>query len=135
MPSARLIRVRSHGGDPLRTALLGLRRAGIEAVDRTLPEPQAALVLGVVFGYRAALPPVMQHQMIASGLIHIVVISGLKVSLLARIIHQALGRILPRAAPLIAAGAVAGYALLARPPAAALPAAATGVLVVIAGPF
>src|SRR5712692_6815091 len=133
MPSARLVRVTSHGGDPLHTALLVLRHAVIEAVDRALPEPQAALVLGVVFGYRAALPPVLQQQMIASGLIHIVVISGLKVSLLARIIHQALGRLLPRAAPLIAVGAMAGYALLAGASAAALRAAAMGMLVVIAG--
>jgi len=76
---------------------------------------------------------VLQQQMIASGLIHIVVISGLKVSLLARIIHQALGRWLHRAAPIIAVTAMAGYALLAGASAAALRAAAMGVLVVIAG--
>src|SRR6266852_2999019 len=133
MPSARLVRVTSHGGDPLHATLLAIRHAVIDAVDRALPEPQAALLLGVVFGYRAALPPVLQQQMIASGLIHIVVISGLKVSLLARIIHQALGRLLPRAAPLIAVGAMAGYALLAGASAAALRAAAMGILVVIAG--
>ncbi len=133
MPSARLVRVTSHGGDPLHTAIFNLRHAVIEAVDGALPEPQAALMLGVVFGYRAALPPLLQQQMIASGLIHIVVISGLKVSLLARIIHQALGRWLPRAAPLVAVGAMAGYALLAGASAAALRAAAMGILVVIAG--
>jgi competence protein ComEC len=91
------------------------------------------LLLGVVFGYRAALPPALQQQMVASGLIHIVVISGLKVSLLARIVHQASGRIAPPAAPLIAAGAMAGYALLAGASAAALRAAAMGIVVVIAG--
>ncbi|HET9847790.1 MAG TPA: ComEC/Rec2 family competence protein, partial [Candidatus Dormibacteraeota bacterium] len=76
MPSARLIRVTPHPGEPFHTALFALRHALIDAVDRALPEPQAALVLGVVFGYRAALPPLLQQQMIASGLIHIVVISG-----------------------------------------------------------
>jgi competence protein ComEC len=133
MPSARLVRVTSHGGDPLHTTLFAVRHAVIAAVDRALPEPQAALLLGVVFGYRAALPALLQQQMIASGLIHIVVISGLKVSLLARIIHQALGRWLPGAAPLMAVGAMAGYALLAGASAAALRAAAMGMLVVIAG--
>src|SRR6202163_126071 len=133
MPGARLVRVSSHGGDPLHSALIAIRHAVIETVDRALPEPQAALLLGVVFGYRAALPPALQQQMVASGLIHIVVISGLKVSLLARIIYQAFGRIAPRAAPLIAAGAMAGYALLAGASAAALRAAAMGILVVIAG--
>ncbi len=133
MPSARLVRVTSHAGDPLHTVLFGLRHAVIDAVDRALPEPQAALLLGVVFGYRAALPRLLQQQMIASGLIHIVVISGLKVSLLAKIMNQAIGRLLPGAAPLIAVGAMAAYAMLAGASAAALRAAAMGVLVVIAG--
>ena len=133
MPSARLVRVTSHSGDPLHAALFAVRHALVGAADRALPEPQAALLLGVVFGYRAALPPLLQQQMIASGLIHIVVISGLKVSLLARIIQQALGRWLPGAAPLVAVGAMAGYALLAGASAAALRAAVMGMLVVIAG--
>ncbi|MEA2634155.1 MAG: competence protein ComEC [Chloroflexota bacterium] len=133
MPSARLVRVTSHPGDPLHTMLFDLRHGVIDAVDRALPEPQAALLLGVVFGYRAALPRQLEQQMIASGLIHIVVISGLKVSLLARIVQQAFGRLAPRAAPLIAVGAMIGYALLAGASAAALRAAAMGVLVVIAG--
>jgi competence protein ComEC len=133
MPSARLVRVTPHGGDPLHTALFGMRHAVVDALDRGLPEPQAALVLGVVFGYRAPLPASLQQHMIASGLIHIVVISGLKVSLLARIVNQALGRRLPNLAPLLAVGAMAVYALLAGASAAALRAAAMGVLVVIAG--
>ena len=133
MPSAKLIRVTAHDGDPFHTALFAVRHALVDAVDRALPEPQAALLLGVVFGYRAALPPALEQQMIASGLIHIVVISGLKVSLLARIIHQALGRLLPRSAPLIAVAAMAVYALLAGASAAALRASAMGALVVVAG--
>ena len=133
MPSARLVRVAAHPGEPLHAALFAFRHTVIDAIDRALPEPQAALVLGVVFGYRAALPTSLQQHMIASGLIHIVVISGLKVSLLARIIHDALGRWLPRASPMIAVTAMAGYALLAGASAAALRAAAMGALVVIAG--
>lgn len=133
MPSARLDRVSAHPGDPFHTVLFALRHGVIDAVDRSLPEPQAALLLGVVFGYRTALPSLLQQQMISSGLIHIVVISGLKVSLLARIIHTGLGRWFPRAAPLAAAGAMVAYALFAGASAAALRAAAMGGLVVLAG--
>ena len=133
MPSARLIRDTAHSGDPLHTALFSVRHGLVRSVDRALPEPQAALVLGVVFGYRATLPVALEQAMIASGLIHIVVISGLKVSLLARIMHGALGRILPRAAPGLALAAMLTYALLAGASAAALRAAAMGALVVIAG--
>jgi competence protein ComEC len=133
MPSARVIRVTAHPGEPVHTALFAIRQALVATVDRALPEPQAALVLGVVFGYRAALPLALEQAMIASGLIHIVVISGLKVSLLARILTASLGRVLPRAAPLIVLGAMLLYALLAGASAAALRAAAMGALVVIAG--
>jgi competence protein ComEC len=133
MPSARLLRVTSHPGDPLHTLLFAARHGVVGAVDRSLPEPQAALLLGVVFGYRAALPSLLQQAMVASGLIHIVVISGLKVSLLARIVQGALGRWLPRCAPAIAAAAMVGYALLAGASAAALRAAGMGMLVLIAG--
>jgi competence protein ComEC len=133
LQSARLVRVVAGAGDPFHTILFALRHAVVGTVDRVLPEPQAALLLGVVFGYRAALPPALQQQMINSGLIHIVVISGLKVSLLARIIQRSAGRILPRAAPGIALGAMVVYALLAGASAAALRAAAMGGLVVLAG--
>ncbi len=133
LQSPRLLRLVPHGGDPAHRLIFQVRHALVAAVDRILPEPQAALLLGVVFGYRAALPPVLEQQMIASGLIHIVVISGLKVSLLARLIHQGLGRFLPRAAPLVALGAMVVYALIAGASAAALRAAAMGGLVVLAG--
>ncbi len=133
MPSARLVRNTAHSGGPFHTALFAVRHAVVGSVDRALPEPQAALVLGVVFGYRAALPPTLEQAMIASGLIHIVVISGLKVSLLARIITGSVGRVLPRAAPAIALTVIVIYALLAGASAAALRAAAMGALVVIAG--
>ncbi len=133
LDSPRLVRAVHRSGDPLHAALFGIRHALVHAVDRALPEPQAALVLGVVFGYRTALPHTLEQLMIASGLIHIVVISGLKVSLLARIVHQAFGRFLPRAAPFVALMVMVLYALLAGASAAALRAAAMGALVVLAG--
>ena len=69
MPSARLVRVAAHPGEPLHAAPFAVRLALIDTLDRALPEPQVALALGVVFGYRAALPTSLQQHMIASGLI------------------------------------------------------------------
>ena len=111
MPSARLVRVTAHGGDPLHELLFSARHALIDTVDRALPEPQAALLLGVVFGYRAALPPALQQQMIASGLIHIVVISGQITSkLMQTAVRPSLGRS-GRVAPLKAVSSSDGPAL------------------------
>jgi len=83
LQSPHLVRVLPHAGDPLHAAIFAVRHALVAGIDRALPEPQAALLLGVVFGYRQALPRALEQQMISCGLIHIVVISGLKVSLLA----------------------------------------------------
>ncbi len=69
LESPRLVRANHRSGDPLHAALFGIRHALVRAVDRALPEPQAALVLGVVFGYRTALPQTLEQLMIASGLI------------------------------------------------------------------
>jgi competence protein ComEC len=133
LQSPHLVRVLAHPGDPLHTAIFAIRHALVAGIDRALPEPQAALLLGVVFGYRQALPRALEQQMIACGLIHIVVISGLKVSLLARIVHQGVGRLAPGIAPAVALGAMLTYALVSGASAAALRAAAMGGLVVLAG--
>jgi len=69
LDSPRLVRAVHRSGDPLHAALFGIRHTLVHAVDRALPEPQAALVLGVVFGYRTALPHTLEQLMIASGLI------------------------------------------------------------------
>ena len=133
LQSPHLVRVLPHAGDPLHAAIFAVRHALVAGIDRALPEPQAALLLGVVFGYRQALPRALEQQMIACGLIHIVVISGLKVSLLARIVHQGVGRLAPGIAPAVALGAMLTYALVSGASAAALRAAAMGGLVVLAG--
>lgn len=133
LQSPHLVRVLPHPGDPLHTAIFAIRHALVAGIDRALPEPQAALLLGVVFGYRQALPRALEQQMIACGLIHIVVISGLKVSLLARIVHQSVGRLAPGLAPFVALGAMLSYALVSGASAAALRAAAMGGIVVLAG--
>jgi competence protein ComEC len=133
MPSARLIRVVTRGGDPFHQALFGLRHALVDRVDRALPEPQAGLVLGVVFGYQAALPAALQQQMIASGLVHIVVASGLNVALVARLAQQALGRLWRRAGSIIALAAISGYAVLSGASAASLRATLMAGLVILGG--
>src|SRR5438094_2670132 len=132
MPSARLVRVTAHPGDPLHRLLYSIRHAVINTVDRALPEPQPAPLLGVVFGYRAALPPALEQQMIASGLVHIVVASGLNIALLARLVQQALGRMGPRGAAVTALIAIIGYALLSGASPAALRPTLMGGLVIIA---
>jgi predicted membrane metal-binding protein len=62
------------------------------AVDRELPEPAAALLLGIAFGIHQPLAPDVRAPLQDAGLIHIVVVSGLKVVLIIGLV-SALGRV------------------------------------------
>src|SRR5437764_2953986 len=68
-----------------------------------------------------------------SGLVHIVVASGLNIALLARLVQQALGRVWPRGAAVTALIAIIGYALLSGASPAALRATLMGGLVILGG--
>jgi len=78
------------------------------AVARELPEPAAALVLGIAFGIHQPLSADVRTPLQDAGLIHIVVVSGLKVvlviglvSALARVFEWSRRRTLCVAAPVV----------------------------------
>jgi competence protein ComEC len=86
----------------------------IAAVDASLPEPAAALLLGIAFGIHEPLAAAVRTPLQNAGLIHIVVVSGLKVVLLIGFV-SALGRVLEwsrRRTLLIAVPLVASYVLI-----------------------
>jgi len=53
-------------------------------------------LLGIVLGIRQGIPPQLQNALIATGLIHLLVLSGLKVAVFARIVQGALNPLLRR---------------------------------------
>jgi len=121
------VRVLGHSqGNPVYGILLRIKERFLTGVRQALPEPQAALVLGIVLGYRTALPADLEQRMIDTGLIHIVVISGLKVAIFAGIVQRLCFRVIPRAAAPAAVGAVAAYVVIAGASAAAVRAGLMG---------
>jgi competence protein ComEC len=84
------------------------------AVDAELPEPAAALLLGIAFGIHQPLSADVRAPLQNAGLIHIVVVSGLKVVLIIGLL-SALGRVLEwsrRRTLLVAVPVVAAYVLV-----------------------
>ncbi len=67
-----------------------LRSRYIADVNAALPAPHAAVLLGIVLGIRQGIPAELQNALIATGLIHLLVLSGLKVAVFARIVQGAL---------------------------------------------
>jgi competence protein ComEC len=118
------------GGIPDLPALLRTRYTA--ALDGALPAPHASMLLGIVLGIKQGIPPELQNALIATGLIHLLVLSGLKVAVFARIVQGALVPILGRLATWPALGLIALYALVGGATPAAVRASAMGGLAIAA---
>jgi competence protein ComEC len=120
------------GGNPVLSTLFALRIRLAQGLQRSLPEPEAALLIGILLGLKT---PVLRARLAlftSTGTIHLVVPAGLKVSLLADIARRAalpLGRWPGTVASLLA---VAGYAALGGGGPAAIRAAIMGALLALA---
>ena len=103
----------------IRRALGGARAAMNRSLAKALPPPLAGVAQGMVTGSRAALDRALRDDFNATGLSHLIVISGSNVTLLAALVIAAsawlLGR---RAAGLLAIAAAVSYCLFvgADPP-------------------
>lgn len=121
------------GGNPLLARLFDLRLRLAQTIQRTLPEPEAALLIGILLGLKT---PVLRTRLAlftATGTIHLVVPAGLKVAMLAEIarrVMRPLGRWPRLGGPL---AMVAVYAALGGGGPAAIRAAIMGALLVLAG--
>lgn len=119
--------VRPGGGLPhVAAALRDAYRLGL---DGLLPAPHAAVLEGVVLGVRTGIPSPLEQALIATGLIHLLVLSGLKVAVVARLVLWPLRAWLGRAATWPAIGLVGLYALVGGGTPAAVRAAVMGGLV------
>lgn len=102
------------------------------AIDSAVPSPHAAVLLGIVLGIKQGIPAELQQALIATGLIHLLVLSGLKVAVFARIVQAALRPFLGRLATWPAVGLIALYAMSGGATPAAVRAAAMGGLAIAA---
>ncbi|NTV52783.1 MAG: DNA internalization-related competence protein ComEC/Rec2, partial [Candidatus Firestonebacteria bacterium] len=56
-------------------------RHWVEAIRQNVPEPAQALVVALVLGDRGGLPPALQESMAATGMAHILAVSGMNIGL------------------------------------------------------
>lgn len=107
-----------------------LRARFTEALDTAMPAPHAAVLLGVVLGIKQGIPARLQNALISTGLIHLLVLSGLKVAVFARIVQGALHPVLGRAATWPAIALISLYAMTGGATPAAVRASAMGGLAI-----
>ena len=101
-------------------------------VNAALPSPHASVLLGIVLGVKQGIPQPLQQALIATGLIHLLVLSGLKVAVFARIVQGALHPLVGRSATWPALALIALYAMVGGATPAAIRAAAMGGLAIAA---
>jgi competence protein ComEC len=115
------------------TALPGwLRARYTETLNRAMTPPHAGVLLGIVLGIHQGVPAALQNALIATGLIHLLVLSGLKVAVFARIVQGALHPLLGRHATWPAVCLITLYAMVGGATPAAVRAAAMGGLAIAA---
>jgi len=93
---------------------LDLPRATLaRPIDALVSAPESAILLGIVLGERAAIPPDLARAFAASGTTHLLAISGFNMTLVASAVALALsGRAGPVLRAVAAVGAIAAYSLL-----------------------
>ncbi len=128
------VRVLDHRrGDSLRSTLIDFRRSLSGALSEVLPDPEATLATGILFGARANIPHDLNEDMQATGTSHLVAVSGQNVVLVAAFVIAALAWILGRRpAAWTALAAVILYALLVGGQPSVVRAAIMGGLYVLA---
>ena len=100
-------------GNSIVALLLSIKHALISGIERALPEPYAALAEGLLLGEKQSLGDKLYDAFIASGVVHIIVLSGYNVALVINSVLYISLRVLPRMAGYaLAAIFVVGFAIL-----------------------
>jgi len=106
-------------GQPLLAFLYALKRRTQSVITAILPEPEAALLTGILVGSDEGIPRSLMDKFRATGTAHIIAISGFNITLISAALVKVFSRFLQRyVALVVAVGAIALYTVLvgAEPP-------------------
>ncbi|MEK7589972.1 MAG: ComEC/Rec2 family competence protein, partial [Patescibacteria group bacterium] len=84
----RLELIESGGGNPVKRTLFAFKRGFLEKVGRVIPDPQSSLLGGLVVGAKQSLSEDLQEDFRKTGIIHIVVLSGYNITIVAEAIMR-----------------------------------------------
>lgn len=85
--------VSSGNGTFLKTALFRIKQSFERGIERAVPEPHAAFLKGILLGSRAGIPAWLFDAFRATGVVHIIALSGFNVTIIADTIFRVLRRL------------------------------------------
>lgn len=106
---AELTRLGGHAGNRMISWLLGVKQAWLASLSRLMPEPEASLAGGLVVGAKRSLGERWLEAFRATGLIHLVVLSGYNLTLVANGIVRGTRRLPRRVGFTLAVCGVVGF--------------------------
>ena len=124
------------GGSFFASVVYTWRDRAKTTIERILPDPEAALLSGILIGTKKAVPQELMDKFNATGTSHIIVISGFNIVVLAAILSRVANQWLSRyQAVVFAMSGVAFYTFLVGADAAVVRAAIMGGLTLLAVVF
>lgn len=129
MWSAHVEHLAENQANPLMYHLLAFKQRARESIAGLLPEPQAALLSGILLGVESGIPDELMDSFSATGTTHIIAISGFNVTILAGIFTGLAQQVFDRRRAVWAAvAAIVVYTLFVGASAAVVRAALMGLL-------
>ncbi|HTX78671.1 MAG TPA: ComEC/Rec2 family competence protein, partial [Longilinea sp.] len=86
----------SNHGNLFWSLLYKLRQSAYSVIDRTVPQPEAALMSGILLGIDKDLPDDLTNAFQATGTAHIIAISGFNISIIAGLFFWLFSRFMSR---------------------------------------
>ena len=128
----------AHGeGNPVVSALLKFKSSFLSSINRTVSEPESALLGGLVLGEKHSLGDALTESFRRSGLVHIIVLSGYNMTIVAKAITSSLSffkNFLPAFVPSFSGVlGILAFTVMAGASATAVRAAIMALLVILAG--
>ncbi len=86
MSYPRISQLAAGEGSPFKQAIYDIKDRGRQTIQGFLPDPQAALLTGILLGDDSGMPAELARQFRVTGLTHIIAISGFNIAILAGIL-------------------------------------------------
>lgn len=83
MSFAKVVLVEKDKASPVKSFLLKIKGKFLNAIEDILPPPESGLLAGLILGIKSSLPEELQAAFVDTGLVHVIVLSGYNVTIIA----------------------------------------------------
>lgn len=132
IPFPETVFVNGGEGNPIKEKLFALKNAWLHKVSERIPDPESSLLGGLVVGAKQSLGEQLEEDFRKTGIIHIVVLSGYNVTIVAEAIMRALAFLPMAASASVGVIAIILFAIMTGASATIVRASIMALLVVIA---